>query len=132
MTKLTELDLTVLSAQALFKVLAIHLLKQGRKSMQSKSCRYRAPDGCMCAAGPAIPDNKYKSGMEGQNILHVNAVYNLGYSALQEDAMYYLQIVHDKSRVDEWQRKIDEYTITKGWPLIRVETEEKVNEPVQL
>lgn len=57
--------------QQTFDAVARHLFKQGRMSMDLKSgdvvgsCRYRSKDGCRCAIGAVIPDDRYDPRMEG-------------------------------------------------------------------
>ncbi len=45
------------------------LRKQGSKAMNSqRQCVYRTTDGCKCAAGHLIPDDRYEPSMEGLGV----------------------------------------------------------------
>lgn len=51
--------------QELFDTVCSSLIKQGKPSVSSDGrCLYRSPDGCKCAAGFLIPDDKYDPRME--------------------------------------------------------------------
>ena len=54
--------------QEIFNKVAAHLIKQGRQAKANFSCLYRAPDGCKCAIGVLIPDDKYDPRMEEHGI----------------------------------------------------------------
>jgi hypothetical protein len=60
------------SDQEAFDRVARHLLTQGRRAQYggataySDACRYRAPDGAMCAIGCLIPDEEYDPHIEGK------------------------------------------------------------------
>lgn len=43
--------------QEIFNTVATHLFTQGKPSIVEGRCKYRAPDGCRCAAGCLIPDS---------------------------------------------------------------------------
>jgi hypothetical protein len=56
--------------QEVFDTVAEHLMKQGRRAFDDNrgECRYRAPNGDMCAVGCLIPDSLYNEyEMEGEN-----------------------------------------------------------------
>ena len=57
--------------QEIFDHVAKHLLKQGRQSRDpdTDECRYRGPDGTMCAVGCLIPDGEYTPALEGKSAL---------------------------------------------------------------
>jgi hypothetical protein len=70
------------SKQETFDIVARALAAQGRKSMTSISagrvadresfiprCQYRGDDGCRCAAGVLIPDERYTEAMEGRAVM---------------------------------------------------------------
>lgn len=103
------LDMTALE---LFDHLAAKLLAQGvqsRKADGLRTCLYRGPNGLMCGAGPAIPDDQYDPRMEEKgvnSISRVNREFGLGYSEEQVYAMTQLQHVHDLYFPDEWPEQM--------------------------
>lgn len=51
--------------QETFDTVVRHLHRQGKPAVDAfGNCVYRAPDGCRCAAGCLIPDDKYRESME--------------------------------------------------------------------
>ena len=63
-----------MKAQALYEKGALHLLKQGKRSVVAGHCRYRqdATASCplRCAIGAVIPDDKYDPKMETMGSVH--------------------------------------------------------------
>ena len=59
-----------MTRQEMFDIAAKHLLTQRVRSVDpvTGSCRYRGPQGRMCAIGPMIPDEKYSPDMEGWGV----------------------------------------------------------------
>lgn len=55
-----------ITKQEIYNTVVSHLLSMDGRSMVRKgySCRYRGPNGAMCAAGVLIPDHVYKRTME--------------------------------------------------------------------
>ncbi len=101
-----------MTSQEIFDTVAAHLLKQGKRAVDSNgACVYRAPDGCRCAFGCLIPDDLYRPQFEGYSAAEVvpncpdliRGDYSL--SLVME-----LQWLHDGSRhgtmVDEWPREL--------------------------
>lgn len=90
--------MTKLNNQTLFDTVARHLLKQGKRSGETQedgsfACMYRAPDGCKCAAGAILPDDKYDPAMEGCNVYSNQEFWN---SLVEElHLLSHLQSVHD-------------------------------------
>ena len=59
-----------MNSQEVFDTVATHLMNQGRRAFDPvrSECRYRAPNGDMCAVGCLIPDSLYDEyRMEGEN-----------------------------------------------------------------
>ena len=59
--------------QYIFDRVATHLMTQSRKSVDptsDKLCKYRGPDGCMCAIGCLMTDEEYKPAFEGCAATH--------------------------------------------------------------
>ena len=54
------------TAQEIFDTVATHLFTQGRQArLSNTTCAYRSDDGLKCAIGALIPDDMYRSEMEG-------------------------------------------------------------------
>lgn len=120
----------------IFERVRAHLLKQNARSgivvtdedgEDSTECRYRGPDGMMCAVGCLITDEAYDEAMESALVPGVeNGVWvSLGptssvaaVSALNASGiparystmrlLYNLQSLHDSSPVVNWKSKLDE------------------------
>ena len=83
-----------------------HLRDQGRQSWDPVKgmCMYRAPDGCMCAIGPMIPDALYDPSMETIGVCQLAQNPELQSALLGEDGpsslelLVALQEVHDDPR----------------------------------
>lgn len=60
----------------------------------------------MCAAGPAIPDDKYSIKMEGFLFDHINTNYLLGYNVDQLQVISSLQKIHDNSPTCDWYTRL--------------------------
>ncbi len=55
--------------QGYFDKIAKHLLTQKKQALRDDGqCAYRAADGCECAIGCIIPDDKYSPSFEGNGI----------------------------------------------------------------
>ena len=54
--------------QEFFDKTLAHLKQQGVPSARSDGCLYRGPNGTKCAIGFHIPDELYKSEMEGKGV----------------------------------------------------------------
>lgn len=54
-----------MTRQETFDKVVRAVIAQGRPSMRGGACAYRGDDGCKCAAGHLIPDEKYDPVMEG-------------------------------------------------------------------
>jgi len=100
------------SEQEIFDIVARHLLTQNKKAVNDKGeCVYRGKNGCKCAAGCLIPDDKYDPSFEGfgwslglqtKNAALQDLVEAIGHYALIRK----LQLVHDQDAVDSWPDKL--------------------------
>jgi hypothetical protein len=101
--------------QELFDFVVGKLREQNKKSIDPEImredkplCMYRAPDGCRCAAGWLIPDDKYNRHMEGKRIETVIEAYKPFKLDLREPRQLMLisdlQRVHDNFEVSDWER----------------------------
>jgi hypothetical protein len=69
--------------QEIFDKVCSGLLAQGRPSVKLNpgniiECRYRSDDGCKCAAGQLIPDDKYNVELEGRASGHERVLAAMG------------------------------------------------------
>ena len=93
--------------QEAFTTVVLHLRKQGRRAQENSKCRYRAPDGCMCAIGALIPDDQYSPKLEGSGVLapairHLPALQDLNLNLLSD-----LQITHDLYALTRWEERFE-------------------------
>lgn len=94
-----------MSAQEIFDISAGHLLGQMRKSQDEEgTCRYRGPEGLMCAAGPFLDGNKISPGklVEGMSWL---SLLSLGHVPEEHaDLVSRLQAIHDGHMPRLWHK----------------------------
>jgi hypothetical protein len=106
--EILSLQPTPENKQYIFDRVATHLMTQSRKSVDptsDKLCKYRGPDGCMCAIGCLMTDEEYKPAFEGCAATHfryqeINGTRPNSYLVqfLQE-----LQNIHDTVAVSDWK-----------------------------
>jgi hypothetical protein len=79
------------------------VIKQGKQSVRSESCRYRHGE-LKCAVGHLITDEHYTGNLEGDSLAVGNKIHNalnksLGYELSEQeiDQLKYIQIAHDSS-----------------------------------
>ncbi len=99
-----------MSAQELFEKVANHLLKQGKRSIDSNGyCLYRSDDGLMCAAGILIPNEVYHESFECHDWLTL--IERRDFPTQHKDLIMALQNVHDcRKNPEDWR----EYLIGLG------------------
>lgn len=96
------------SRQEAFNQVAEHLLKQGKKAMYGGSCQYRTDDGCKCAVGIFIPDDKYDYYLEGA-IAFSPRVLRAAHIPIEDGTFYReLQKIHDRNDPHTWPKKLYE------------------------
>lgn len=99
--KITLANLAEATEQQIFDQVAVHLLKQGVRSVDTSArCLYRGPGSLMCAAGCLIADEEYKPefdelGSWGILIEHGHV------PAKHECFIGMLQRLHDNKRLTE-------------------------------
>lgn len=98
----------MMEAQEIFNIVARHLLKQWKKSIDGLgTCLYRSPDGSKCAIGCLMPDNLYRPEFEGRAITELPRVV---LQAISKPSMtgflYNLQNLHDEYAVETWPRQL--------------------------
>lgn len=98
-----------MTPQEIFDTVAVHLIKQGRKSLDGLKCRYRAADGCRCAVGALIPDSLYHEAMEGMPVDVLAAAFHSelpGWFSDDLQLLQALQRVHDLNSTGEWRLRL--------------------------
>lgn len=94
-----------MNRQEVFDKVLNHLLKQGRKSVDSDGrCLYRAPNGDKCAIGCLIPDELYTPELEGNgaNMPIIEDVLHKIYpDVTDEDVLFLLDLqdLHDTGMI---------------------------------
>jgi hypothetical protein len=88
-----------MTKQEIFDTVALHLIKQGKKSVNDIGrCLYRSPEGLKCAIGCLIPDEVYQRSMEGHGVSRLLGNYDSLKFLWPFDAILNaLQITHDKT-----------------------------------
>lgn len=114
----------MMTLQEMYDKAATHLLLQGKRCAVSNangffSCRYRGPEGSMCAVGALIPDEMYDERYEGiaaDNLLFKvpGLAQHLMGSTIGDDTLYHvarllsnLQHIHDRTPPEDWKRQLD-------------------------
>lgn len=117
--------------QATFDTAAVHLLRQGERSMTDDGCKYRGPNGLKCAVGALIPDNAYDPEFDLATDTRACVLWDsdpkfraalvAGGVPVTEDALLLLedlQRVHDLEDVSNWAIKLkvlaDAYELSTG------------------
>lgn len=94
-----------LSAQGFFNKIAEHLITQGRPATsggRSRQCKYRGPNGLMCAAGVVIPDDRFVSGMETKSVSSEIILDRVPEIAPFKPVLIRLQGIHDDENLWDW------------------------------
>lgn len=90
--------------QEIFDTVVTHMLKQGEKSLEEASCKYRTEKDdkvLMCAAGCLIPDDKYEKRFEGCTVDSIDYFVDK-YTPEELDLIRHLQSAHDSSSFDNF------------------------------
>ena len=99
--------------QETFDIVASHLLRQGRRSVDSEGrCLYRGPNGLKCGAGCLIPDELYDPDIEGRGVKcsEVEAVLD-GHDL---EVCRIGQLIHDTMPPKEWPDALAMYADRLG------------------
>jgi len=95
--------------QETFDAMVWHLRRQGRKAGgiddydKKFRCRYRAPDGAMCAIGYLIPDKDYRSEFEGTPAVGDEVSLVLEKYGHDVNLCGQMQVVHDNYEPHQWE-----------------------------
>lgn len=103
--ELAQLDLA--NRQEVFNFVWAKLKEQGQPSTYIKnpdlpvdsysvSCRYRGDNDCKCAVGHLIPDDEYKSSLEGKGVAYIKQ-YCPFISKAHSGLLWALQVAHDEA-----------------------------------
>ncbi len=96
-----------MTTQQAFTKMVKHLRKQGVQSASTRGralCRYRGPNGLMCAVGCLIPDNLYKKSFEGVAVLGLyNTLGGTLFKNVSHDVLSDMQQVHDNFSPSQWE-----------------------------
>lgn len=94
-----------MNTQEVVETVVKHLFEQGCRAGEMRPnsasdgehffCRYRDPEGRMCAAGKMIRNEDYIEEMEGNDIISVIDMYGLDYLEPHGAALARLQSTHD-------------------------------------
>lgn len=110
-----------LSKQQVFDKVALHLLKQNKRSEESANgaCLYRGPNGTMCAVGCLIPDELYDSSTEETSAHYVITGDDRLQKLFEPDVtrnffLGKLQSIHDIEPVDWWYFYLTEFAVKQG------------------
>jgi hypothetical protein len=85
-----------MTEQEIFDIVAAHLIRQGRQSMDPAfGCAYRAPNGDKCAVGCLLNDDEINYAIEGRFVTSIHLP-----ARLQPHRWFlrWLQLLHDEVR----------------------------------
>lgn len=95
--------------QAIFSIVATHLLTQARRSVSGyDACSYRGGGGTKCAVGALITDECYYPDLEGRRVsvpMVANAVSKSTNMIVDSEAVEFLtrlQAIHDNWDPTQW------------------------------
>lgn len=114
MKKVTINNLKECTEQQVFDFVAVHLMKQRKRSVGAGGfCAYRGYGGDSCAAGCLIPNKDYSRNLEGRDwkMLVGDGVMPLNHHEL----IISLQNIHDKYDGAFWGDKLNDLAIGKGY-----------------
>ena len=105
----------MLSNQQVFDKVVAHARQQGCKAVNEdgRLCMYREGLGNKCFAGIFIPDEAYKSEMEGKPISDLKMKYNL-FQNMDTEFLYDLQGIHDYTQPAGWETRFKDFAETRG------------------
>ena len=97
--------------QEIFDFVVDHLQTQNCKALDDRTaCRYRGPNGTMCAAGCLITDDEYDPQIEGKTVYSVK----ISRISNQLGLVRLLQCVHDNRTVEDWPDALREVALHCG------------------
>lgn len=107
--------------QEIFNKVVTHLRAQNCKSyLNYKGCRYRGPNGTMCAVGCLIPNDIYSTAMEGGIISHIIGHFDFPLWMRDEETLGFLmelQNIHDNFAVENWESQFQSIATNHGLTL---------------
>lgn len=103
------------TAQEVFDRVATHLMKQGRKSLDSRyNCVYKGKDGLKCAAGCLISDYEYKPQFEGKAWGSYDLENLYGITSAHKYLIKRLQKIHDDFNPEDWKEALKNIALREG------------------
>lgn len=87
---------TYKTRQEIVDIAVAGIVKQGELARSGGECRYRMSNGCKCAIGWNIPDNKYSPKMEMESLINLLPVANI--SPNDCAFSFKLQGIHDEAK----------------------------------
>lgn len=122
-----------MSKQEIFTRVAVHLLRQGQKSLMdswpSGRCAYRGRNRTRCAVGVLIPDAIYKPAFEGVKVLDslvaealvcAGVLPSIGGSE-ELSLLADLQYIHDVTEVEGWSSKLGHLATIRNLQMPRLD-----------
>lgn len=79
--------------QTAFDAAYVHCMEQKVRSVDTRDCLYRGPNGTKCAVGCLIPDDLYHEDMEGSS--GAGVVMSIGWAHLSMGLIDSIQNAHD-------------------------------------
>jgi hypothetical protein len=92
-----------MTKQEIFDTVAIHLIKQGKKSVgDDGKCKFRTPEGLKCAVGCLIPDEVYDPSMEDESVESLIYAHD-ALDFLNPNALFLLKLqsAHDREPLED-------------------------------
>jgi hypothetical protein len=120
--------MAAMTAQEIFDKVTTHLLTQMKQSREAGiGCKYRGPDGLMCALGCLIEDSEYSPDMEmtlsammEKGLCTLSLMSRLGIT--QGDTvsdtdknlylLHQLQYIHDANQPEAWKEQLKKLAVT--------------------
>lgn len=98
-------------AQEIYSKVRQHLLTQNAKSVHGmmNKCAYRGTDGRSCAVGCLIPDELYRTSLEGGTVDRADVarlLKGLGITHENLDLVADLQWCHDQYLPSQWEEEL--------------------------
>lgn len=108
--------------QQIFDKVVKHLLTQGEKSVVKSAtnaniCKYRGPEGLMCAIGALIPDEAYSPDWEGISVGGIITPLRRAAAIGPETKSTFLldlQKIHDHAEVYQWSQELTNFAMMYG------------------
>lgn len=95
-----------MDSKEIVNVVRQHLMAQGAKSEDADMCKYRGPNGLMCAVGVLIPDDRYNKSLDYGSFTNlIDAALSAGLSE-HIGLLGKLQNIHDSCDIGDWEARL--------------------------